>query len=126
MTPIARFTMMVRAAMIDELNKPYVQTARAKGMSLPHILRVHTLRNILVPFLALSGWELITALSGYTVVVETVFAWPGLGMTAVQAIQRGDLFLMQAIVFVIAALIVLIGIVIDVAAKAIDPRIELN
>lgn len=68
----------------------------------------------------------ITALSGYTVVVETVFAWPGLGMTAVQAIQRGDLFLMQAIVFVIAALIVLIGIVIDVAAKAIDPRIELN
>ena len=126
MTPIARFTMMVRAAMIDELNKPYVQTARAKGMTLPHILRVHTLRNILVPFLALSGWELITALSGYTVVVETVFAWPGLGMTAVQAIQRGDLFLMQAIVFVIAALIVLIGIVIDVAAKAIDPRIELN
>ena len=126
MTPIARFTMMVRAAMIDELNKPYVQTARAKGMSLPHILRVHTLRNILVPFLALSGWELITALSGYTVVVETVFAWPGLGMTAVQAIQRGDLFLMQAIVFVIAALIVLIGILIDVAAKAIDPRIELN
>ena len=126
MTPIARFTMMVRAAMIDELNKPYVQTARAKGMSLPHILRVHTLRNILVPFLALSGWELITALSGYTVVVETVFAWPGLGMTAVQAIQRGDLFLMQAIVFVIAALIVLIGIAIDVAAKAIDPRIELN
>ena len=126
MTPIARFTMMVRAAMIDELNKPYVQTARAKGMSLPHILRVHTLRNILVPFLALSGWELITALSGYTVVVETVFAWPGLGMTAVQAIQRGDLFLMQAIVFVIAGLIVLIGIVIDVAAKAIDPRIELN
>ena len=126
MTPIARFTMMVRAAMIDELNKPYVQTARAKGMTLPRILRVHTLRNILVPFLALSGWEVITALSGYTVVVETVFAWPGLGMTAVQAIQRGDLFLMQAIVFVIAALIVLIGIVIDVAAKAIDPRIELN
>ena len=126
MTPIARFTMMVRAAMIDELNKPYVQTARAKGRTLPRILRVHTLRNILVPFLALSGWEVITALSGYTVVVETVFAWPGLGMTAVQAIQRGDLFLMQAIVFVIAALIVLIGIVIDVAAKAIDPRIELN
>lgn len=126
MTPIARFTMMVRAAMIDELNKPYVQTARAKGMSLPRILRVHTLRNILVPFLALSGWEVITALSGYTVVVETVFAWPGLGLTAVQATQRGDLFLMQAIVFVIAALIVLIGIVIDVAAKSIDPRIELN
>ena len=126
MTPLARFTMMVRAAMIEELNKPYVQTARAKGLGLTRILRVHTLRNITVPFLSISGWELITALSGYTVVVETVFGWPGLGMTAVQAIQRGDLFLMQAIVFVIAGLIVLLGIAMDVASKAVDPRIELN
>ncbi|AXC50641.1 ABC transporter permease [Paracoccus suum] len=126
LTPLARFTMMVRAAMIDELNKPYIKTARAKGLTLPRILRVHTLRNILVPFLSISGWELITALSGYTVVVETVFAWPGLGLTAVQAIQRGDLFLMQAIVFVIAFLVVLIGIAMDIVAKAIDPRMELN
>jgi peptide/nickel transport system permease protein len=126
LTPLARFTMMVRAAMIDELNKQYVKTARAKGLSLSRILRVHTLRNILVPFLSISGWELISTLSGYTVVVETVFAWPGLGLTAVQAIQRGDLFLMQAIVFVIAILIVIIGIVLDILSKAVDPRIELN
>lgn len=126
MTPLARFTMMVRAAMIDELNKPYVKTARAKGLGLTRILRMHTLRNIMVPFISISGWELITALSGYTVVVESVFGWPGLGLTAVQAIQRGDLFLMQAIVFVIAFLIVLIGIVLDILSKAIDPRIELN
>ncbi|TKT75676.1 ABC transporter permease [Aquamicrobium sp. LC103] len=126
LTPLARFTMMVRAAMIDELNKPYVKTARAKGLGLIRILRVHTLRNILVPFLSISGWELISTLSGYTVVVESVFAWPGLGLTAVQAIQRGDLFLMQAIVFVIAFLIVLIGIVLDILSKAVDPRIELN
>lgn len=126
MTPLARFTMMVRAAMIDEMNKQYVKTARAKGFSTGRILRVHTLRNILVPFLTLSGWELITTLSGYTVVVETVFGWPGLGMTAVQAIQRGDLFLVQAIVFSIAFMIVLIGIAMDVLAKLIDPRIELN
>lgn len=126
LTPLARFTMMVRAAMIDELNKQYVKTARAKGLGLPRILRVHTLRNILVPFLSISGWELISTLSGYTVVVEAVFAWPGLGLTAVQAIQRGDLFLMQAIVFVIAILIVIIGIVLDILSKAVDPRIELN
>lgn len=126
MAPLARFTMMVRAAMVDELNKPYVRTARAKGLGLRRILRVHTLRNVMVPFLSISGWELITALSGYTVVVETVFSWPGLGMTAVQAIQRGDLFLMQAIVFVIAFLIVLISIFIDLLSRLIDPRIELN
>lgn len=126
LTPLARFMMMVRAAMIEELNKPYVRTARAKGMGLHHILRVHTLRNVLVPFFSISGWEIITALSGYTVVVETVFAWPGLGMTAVQAIQRGDLFLMQAIVFVIAFLIVLISMLIDILSRLADPRIELN
>lgn len=126
LAPLARFTMMVRGAMIEELNKPYVKTARAKGLEMPMILRRHTLRNILVPFLSISGWEVITALSGYTVVVETVFAWPGLGQTAVQAIQKGDLFLMQAIVFIISGLIVLIGIGMDILAKAADPRIELN
>jgi peptide/nickel transport system permease protein len=103
-----------------------VRTARAKGVGLPRILRVHCLRNILVPFMNLSGWELIVALSGYTVVVETVFAWPGLGHTAVQAIQKGDLFLMQAVVFTIAFLTVAITILLDVAAKMIDPRIKLN
>jgi peptide/nickel transport system permease protein len=125
-TPLARFTLMVRSAMIEELNQPYVRTARAKGVGRARILRVHCLRNILVPFMNLSGWELIVALSGYTVVVETVFAWPGLGHTAVQAIQKGDLFLMQAVVFTIAFLTVLITILLDVVAKVIDPRIKLN
>lgn len=124
--PLTRFMMMVRAVMIDELNKPYMRTARAKGLGLHRILRKHTLRNVLVPFFSISGWEIITALSGYTVVVETVFGWPGLGMTAVQAIQRGDLFLMQAIVFVIAFLIVLISMMIDILSRFVDPRIELN
>lgn len=126
MTPLARFTMMVRSSMIEELNQPYVRTARAKGLGRARILRVHTLRNILVPFMNLSAWELIVALSGYTVVVETVFAWPGLGHTAVQAIQRGDLFLMQAIVFTIAFMTVLITLLLDIASKMIDPRIKLN
>ena len=126
LTPLARFTIMVRSAMIEELNQPYIKTARAKGLPPGLVLRRHALRNILIPFLNLSGWELIVALSGYTVVVETVFAWPGLGLTAVQAIQRGDLFLMQAIVFIVAFLIILVNIGVDVAAKLIDPRIALN
>lgn len=126
LAPLARFTMMVRASMIEELNKPYVKTARSKGLGLPVILQRHALRNIMVPFISFSGWEMITALSGYTVVVETVFAWPGLGSTAVQAIQKGDLFLMQAIVFIVSGLIVLIGIGMDLLAKSVDPRIELN
>lgn len=126
MTPFARFSMMVRSTMIDELNQQYVRAARARGIPRGRILRYHALRNVLVPFITLSGWELIVAISGYTVVVETVFSWPGLGLTAVQAIQRGDLFLMQAIVFSIAFLIVAITLVIDIIAKLIDPRIELT
>lgn len=126
LTPLARLTMLMRSSMIDELNQQYVKTARAKGLGLRRILGVHALRNVLISFFTLTGWELISTLAGYTVVVETVFAWPGLGMTAIQAIQRGDLFLMQAIVFVIAFLIVLINIVLDIVFKMIDPRIQLN
>jgi len=58
-------------------------------------------------------------------VVETVFAWPGLGLTAIQAIERDDLILLQAIVFTVAILVVLITILMDVAYKAIDPRLKL-
>ncbi len=126
LSPLARLTMLVRSAMIDELNQQYVKAARAKGLGLRRILGAHALRNILIGFLTLAGWELISTLAGYTVVVETVFAWPGLGLTAIQAIQRGDLFLMQAIVFTVAFLIVLINIALDIAFKAIDPRISLN
>ncbi|MFE3837291.1 ABC transporter permease [Pseudogemmobacter sonorensis] len=126
LAPLARFTMMVRASMIEELNKPYVKTARAKGLQLPRILRRHTLRNVLVPYISITGVELVTGLSGYTVVIETAFAWPGLGQMAVQAINRGDLFLMQAIVFIVAGLIVMTNILLDILSKAVDPRIELN
>ncbi|WP_366658578.1 ABC transporter permease [Fodinicurvata sp. EGI_FJ10296] len=126
LVPLARLTMLVRSSMIDELNQQYVKTARAKGMPLRRIIGVHALRNASIPFLTLVGWELILTLAGYTVVVETVFAWPGLGLTAIQALQRGDLFLVQAIVFTIAIMIVLINIALDVVFKLIDPRINLN
>ena len=126
LTPLARLTMLVRSAMIDELNRQYVMTARAKGLSLRRLLGVHALRNVLISFLTLAGWELIIALAGYTVVVETVFAWPGLGHTAIQAIERGDLYLIQAIVFTVAVGIVLINLALDITFKIIDPRIDLN
>ena len=126
LSPLARLTMLVRSSMIDELNQQYVKTARAKGLPMRRILGVHALRNVLISFITMAGWELIVALSGYTVVVETVFAWPGLGLTAIQDIQRGDLFLMQAIVFSIAFIIVVINIVLDILFKTIDARIQLN
>ncbi len=121
----ARLMMLVRSSVIDELNQQYVRTARAKGLRFPQVLFGHALRNALVPFITLAGWEFISALAGYTVVVETVFAWPGLGLTAMQAIKFSDLFLLQAIVFTVAIGIVLVNIVLDVVYKLIDPRIKL-
>jgi peptide/nickel transport system permease protein len=123
---IGRISMVVRSSMIDELNQQYVQTARAKGLPRARVVGVHALRNASVPALTLSGWELIRALAGYAVIVEVVFSWPGLGSLAEDAIQRQDLILLQAIVFVVAIMVVLINVLIDVAYKLIDPRIQLT
>ncbi len=122
---LARLTLLARSQVIDELNQQYVKTARAKGLRFRQVLFSHALRNTLIPFITLAGWEVISALAGYTVVVESVFAWPGLGLTAIQAIQRNDLFLLQAIVFTVAIAIVLVNILLDVVYKFIDPRIKL-
>jgi peptide/nickel transport system permease protein len=73
----------------------------------------------------MTGWELIRALAGFSVVVETVFAWPGLGFLAIQAITRQDLILLQTIVFVVAVMIVSINLLLDIAYTYVDPRIKL-
>lgn len=122
---LGRLAMLTRSTMIDELGAQYVQTARAKGMSELRVVGIHALRNAAIPILTLAGWELIRALAGFTVVVETVFAWPGVGYQAFQSIQQNDVILLQAIVMVVAVLIVAINVFLDLLFKAIDPRVQL-
>lgn len=122
---LGRMAMMVRSSMIDELNSLYVRTALAKGLRLRRVVLVHAMRNAAVSTVALLGWEFAAMLAGHTVVVETVFAWPGLGQAAIQAIQRQDLVLLQAIVFFIAFFIVLINFGLDILYRLLDPRIKL-
>jgi peptide/nickel transport system permease protein len=122
---LGRIAMIVRSSMIDELNQQYVKTAKAKGMPRARVVGIHALRNASIPALTLTGWELIRALAGYSVVVETVFAWPGIGFLADQALNNQDLILLQAIVFVVAVMVVVINVVIDVLYRAVDPRIKL-
>lgn len=122
---LARMVMIVRSSMIDELNQQYVKTAFAKGLPFYRVVGIHAMRNAALPVVTLCGWELIRAVAGYSVVVETVFAWPGLGMTAIQAIERDDLILLQAIVFTVAIIVVLINILMDVVYTIIDPRLKL-
>lgn len=123
---IGRLSMVVRSAMIDELNTQYVKVAKAKGLSQRRIFGVHALRNASIPFVTLLGWEVIRALAGFTVVVETVFNWPGLGFMAREAIKNQDFFLIQAIVFVVAVIVVLLSIIIDITYKVLDPRVKLS
>lgn len=122
---LARLVMTVRSAMIDELNQQYARTARAKGLSRLRVVGVHALRNALVPILTLAGWEVIRALAGYSVVVETVFAWPGLGLATMQAIERHDLILLQSVVFTVAVLVVVTNIALDAIYQRVDPRMKL-
>ena len=123
---LARLVMLVRSSMIDELNQQYVKTSFAKGLPFIRVVGMHALRNAALPVMTLVGWEVIRALAGYSVVVETVFAWPGIGLTAIQAIEREDLVLVQAIVFTSAFSVVLINIAMDFIYKLIDPRLKLN
>lgn len=122
---IGRLSMIVRSSMIDELNQQYVKTATAKGIPYSRVVAVHALRNAGIPAITLTGWETIRALAGYSVIVETVFQWPGIGFLAIQSIERQDLILLQAIVFVIALMVVIVNVTVDILYKAVDPRIKL-
>ena len=123
---IGRMVMIVRSSMLDELAQPYVQTARAKGLSGFRTVGVHAMRNVSVPVLTLFGWELILALAGYTAVVETVFAWPGLGLLAFQALFARDFNLLMGIFLFSSCLVVVVNLVIDLTYTALDPRVVLR
>jgi peptide/nickel transport system permease protein len=115
---------LMRSAMIDELDQPYILTARSKGMGSFHRIYHHALRHCMVTVMTQASFEYARMLAGYTVVVEVVFAWPGLGLLTVQSLNDQDLVVLQAIVIVTAALIVLVNLITDILYAVIDPRIE--
>jgi peptide/nickel transport system permease protein len=121
-----RITQIVRSTMIDELAKPYIVSARSKGVAEAVIVGRHALRNAAIPIITLAAWELVRMLAGYTVPVEVVFAWPGVGQLAMQAILRHDLPLIQADVFVVALFVLAINLVVDVSYAFVDPRVRLE
>ena len=117
-----RIALVSRSQLIDVLHQPYIRAAEARGAPFLRILWRHAARNAANPIVTVIGWETIRMLAGYAIVVETVFAWPGLGLLAVQAIARQDLILLQAIVFTVALIVVLINLGVDLVYRAIDPR----
>jgi ABC-type dipeptide/oligopeptide/nickel transport system permease component len=125
MVLMAKTVRMVRSGMLDVLTADYVRTARAKGLADTAVVRRHALRNALLPVVTVLGVDL-SALIGGTVVVETIFAWPGLGRQLVDAITSRDYPVVQATVFFIAFAVVFINTLVDVVYRVIDPRIRLG
>jgi peptide/nickel transport system permease protein len=121
--PIAgRVTQIVRSTIIDQFNERYALVARAKGFSVSYVIRHHFLRNAGSEITTLVSLEFVAALATYSIMVETVFAWPGLGLLTVEALQRSDVFLLQAIVFVVAVIVIVTNLLADVINRCIDPR----
>ncbi len=120
---LALYTRLMRASMLEQAGMDYVTTARAKGLTERRIVFVHILRNALLPVLTMAGVQ-IGALIGGSVIVESVFAWPGLGMLAFEALFARDLNLLLGIFLLSALLVVAINLVIDLLYSFLDPRIE--
>src|SRR5574337_169692 len=119
----SRLTRMIRSSMIDVLGEDYIRTARAKGMAEWVVITRHALKNAAIPAVTLAGIELGLLLGG-TVVTETVFAWPGVGLLTVQALQNDDFPVIQAAVFFLALLFVFVNLVVDLVYAWVDPRIS--
>jgi peptide/nickel transport system permease protein len=122
---MALYTRLMRASVLEQASMDYVVTARAKGLTEPQIARRHVFRNALLPVLTMAGVQ-AGAMLGGAVVVETVFAWPGLGLLAYESLFARDLNLLLGIFFVSTCLVVTVNLVVDLAYSFLDPRIELR
>ena len=114
---------LVRSAMLDVLDSEYIKLARAKGVSQRGVIWRHALRNALIPPLTFAGVTLGSMVTG-SLVVETVFAWPGLGKLAVDALFANDYALLQAVVIIFSLIYVGAAFMVDVLYAYIDPRIR--
>jgi ABC-type dipeptide/oligopeptide/nickel transport system permease component len=119
--PLAQNVRLIRSGMLEVLQQDYVRTARAKGLAERGVIYRHALRNAAGPFLTVSGLSLGFMLSG-TIVIETVFSWPGMGRLIVQAVPGRDFPVIQAAVFLFAILFVAVNLVVDVLQGLLDPR----
>lgn len=114
---------LTRSRMLDVLSQDYIRTAHAKGLHEIVVLLKHALRNAIVPVVAIIGLQFGRLLGG-SIVVETVFAWPGVASLVVKSIRNYDFPVIQAATLVMAILIVLVSLVTDIVIAFLDPRIQ--
>ncbi|MBI2178391.1 MAG: ABC transporter permease [Candidatus Tectomicrobia bacterium] len=122
---IARNTRVIRSSMLDVLKNEYITTARAKGLSEWIVVHLHALRNAMIPVVTIIGLEFGHLLGG-AVIVETIFAWPGIGRLMIQAVYAKDFPLVQASVTITALIFVSLNFIVDMLYSVLDPRVRLN
>jgi peptide/nickel transport system permease protein len=120
---LGRMARLARAGMLDVMNSDYIRTARAKGLSEGAILLHHAAKNALLPLLTQAGLEL-GDMVGSAFIIETVFAWPGIGRMVVNAVLQRDFLVVQGCVLVIATGFVLINLTVDLLYARVDPRVR--
>lgn len=120
---MAMFARLTRSVMLEVLGQDYVRTARAKGLKETLVIGKHALKNALIPLVTVAGMQ-FGFLIGGTVIIETVFAWPGVGRLVVQAIFNRDYPLVQASVLVLAVVFVAVNLVVDLLYVYLDPQIS--
>jgi peptide/nickel transport system permease protein len=120
---LALYVRLMRAAVLEQAGMDYVTTARAKGLNEMRITLSHVLRNAVLPVVTVAGVQ-VGGLLGGSVVVESVFAWPGLGLLAFQSLFARDFNLLLGIFFLSACLVVVLNLAVDVVHTLLDPRIH--
>lgn len=123
--PISLVTRMTRAAMIEVLDEPYIRTAKAAGLSARQVLFNRALKNALIPVLTVLGLSFASSITG-AVLVEIIFAWPGVGKYVTDAIIATDFPVIVSVTLIITIVYVLINLIVDLIQATIDPRIELS
>lgn len=122
---VALFARLTRSAMLEVLGQDYVRTARAKGLTETVVVGKHALRNALIPLVTVAAMEFGFLLGG-AVIIETVFAWPGVGRLIVQSILDRDYPVVQAAVMMLAIVFVVVNLVVDLLYTWLDPNISLG
>ena len=121
--PMAYITRLTRSSMLDVLGQDYIRTARAKGVSYPGIIGGHALKNAIIPVITFFGPMLAYIVTG-SLVVERIFAVPGIGRAFVNSITGRDYPLIMGTTIILASLIVLMNLLGDIMYKLVDPRIS--
>jgi len=123
MSLMAMFARLTRSVMLEVLSLDYIRTARSKGLREPVVIYKHAFKNALIPIVTVAGMQFGFLLGG-TVIIETVFAWPGVGRLVVQAIFNRDYPLVQATVLVLSVIFVAVNFLVDMLYMYLDPQIN--